>query len=234
MLLAALLDPSSPEGTNRVLSAVPDTSLTGENGLTDYAYGDVREAISGAAVLLSDINEHCFGGGAGIDMNCIYYPQQDTAIKVLGGYGLQGTIQVKEGRDAITLADVKFCSLPPDGTQGLKDPRNKAFMQSAEVGCGRARRSEQPTSPLPPRHPWGVDPEQHAQDVAAARALADARGASGAGGARRGLLQSASLRFDLCTQHSECDQTTVAGGEFSNGNTDALDGNPLFSSFSRL
>lgn len=54
---------------------------------------------------------------------------------MLGGYGLQGTIQVKEGRDAITLADVKFCSLPPDGTQGLKDPRNKAFMQSAEVCC---------------------------------------------------------------------------------------------------
>eukprot|EP00961_Rhodomonas_salina_P033587 451970-Rhodomonas_salina.1 len=90
---------------------------------------------------MRQIFDYCFGGGMSLDdldnfdMNC-FNPEQDTQIRIMGSYGLKGTITTANGtRDKTILTEVDFCDLLPNGVVGLIDPANKAYIQTAAVDC---------------------------------------------------------------------------------------------------
>uniref|UniRef100_A0A6T8N7Q9 C2 domain-containing protein n=1 Tax=Hemiselmis andersenii TaxID=464988 RepID=A0A6T8N7Q9_HEMAN len=133
----------------RQILTVPST-LPERNSTNDFAYGDKREALSAQAVLMRQINEHCFGGN--LDLNipdqmaeffkCIAIPPADLYLRTLGTYGVFGTIARGNGtKGRVTLVNVPLCGIVPDGVTGLKNNNNRQHVIAAGMSCEGTRRS---------------------------------------------------------------------------------------------
>jgi hypothetical protein len=136
--MSAATDPQQIYEQVGVLSStMPPRSVT-----TDFAYGDPREIIATSAVVMDAINGYCWSGAGAPDPKCLSTPAQDTLLRVLGSYGMAGTLSVSDGmRGRETLVSLSFCSAVPNRTAGLRDPANKAHMQSSSTRCTARRRA---------------------------------------------------------------------------------------------
>uniref|UniRef100_A0A7S0YX08 C2 domain-containing protein n=1 Tax=Hemiselmis tepida TaxID=464990 RepID=A0A7S0YX08_9CRYP len=140
------IDPS--EIYNNLLT-VPDT-LPERNSSNDFQYGDKREALATQAVLMRQLNDHCFGGALDLNvpeqqsafLQCLFIPPADKYLRVLGTYGVMGTVARGNGtKGRVNLVNVPLCGIVPDGYTGLKNNANRQAVISAGVSCDSARRS---------------------------------------------------------------------------------------------
>ncbi len=119
---------------------VLETTLPAREGRTDFTYADKREFIATSTVIMDAISNYCAAGKGEPDSNCIKLPLQDIMLRILGSYGLAGTITASDGaRGRAALVTVPFCSAIPNRTAGLDDPANKAFIQGFSISCPSRR-----------------------------------------------------------------------------------------------
>ena len=120
------------------------TTLPARSATTDFAYGDPREFISTSTVILDAISNYC-NTALNADANCVTYSQQEVMIRILGSYGLSGTITASNGgRGRDYYVSLPFCSVVPNRTEGTSNSANKAFFVSSSAPCPlRRRRSSQ-------------------------------------------------------------------------------------------
>jgi hypothetical protein len=119
---------------------VLETTLPARVGRTDFTYADKREFIATSTVIMDAISNYCGAGRSEPVSNCVKLPLQDIMLRVLGSYGLAGTITASNGgrgRDA--LVTLPFCSAIPNRTAGLDDPVNKAYVQGISTSCPSRR-----------------------------------------------------------------------------------------------
>jgi hypothetical protein len=121
---------------------VPSTLPERADGLPDFAYGDPREAMAAATILLQDIKQHCFlGDPAKFDFKCMEYPAVDTLYKAMGGYGLSGSVTMAgKAKAPISLAVVSYCGFLPAGLQGVANTTNKEHLKANSLRCSEAQR----------------------------------------------------------------------------------------------
>jgi hypothetical protein len=144
------------------------TTLPPRTATTDFTYGDPREILSASTVIMDAINAYCWAGVGPPDPKCLATPAQDTLIRVLGSYGLAGTVTMSNGaRGRDTLVDLAYCSAVPNRTAGLRDPANKAYLLAAAAPCPAARRALTPA----PSPRLAAPPAPAAPRRAGARAL---------------------------------------------------------------
>ena len=118
---------------------VLDSTLPPRTATNDFAYGDPRELIATSTVILDAITNNCSSGSEPI-AKCVKSVPQDILLRVLGSYGLAGTITASNGgRGRDYLVNLPFCSAVPNRTAGIGDASNVAFIRSAGVICPSRR-----------------------------------------------------------------------------------------------
>lgn len=127
---------------------LPDT-LPERTATSDFAYGDKREAIATQAVLMDQINQHCWGGLLDLSVpaqkatffKCLFRPSADTYLRVMGSYGITGVVSMSNGtKGRAVLVEVPYCGLVKDGNKGLRKNINKAELLGAAAACPASRR----------------------------------------------------------------------------------------------
>jgi hypothetical protein len=130
----------------KALKLVPTTLMERAADISDFSYGDAREAMAAATIVVQDVKEHCWiGDPTKYDPKCMEYPALDTLFKALGSYGVAGTVTMtKPGeKSPVTLASVSHCAFLPAGLQGVANATNKAAMKKSDQRCSdSARRQE--------------------------------------------------------------------------------------------
>ena len=100
-------------------SSVPERAA----GISDFFYGDKREALASQSELVAQLFDHCWGGPfelTNFDWNC-WSPFDEQFIEMFGAYGMNGTIKMGNGsRSTMNLVEVPFCGITPNGIRGLK------------------------------------------------------------------------------------------------------------------
>ena len=127
-----------------------DTVPERAQGLTDYAYGDKREALASQSELVTQLFSYCYEGPVDMlsplfDWRC-WKPFDEHFLNMFGGYGMNGTIKMGNGtRDTANLVQVPFCGVVPGGLQGLGNGTSSAkrAVQAASVPCQAGRRRQQ-------------------------------------------------------------------------------------------
>ena len=118
------------------------STMPARSGTTDFAYGDPREIIATSTVVMDAVNSYCWSGVGAPDPKCLSNPPQDTLLRVLGSYGMAGTVSASDGmRGRETLVSLSYCSAVPNRTAGLRDPANKAHVQSSATRCAAQQRA---------------------------------------------------------------------------------------------
>jgi hypothetical protein len=121
---------------------VLSSTMPARSGTTDFAYGDPREIIATSTVVMDAINRYCWSGVGAPDPKCFSNPAQDTLLRVLGSYGMSGTVSMDDGmRGRATLVSLSYCSAVPNRTAGLRDPANKAHVQNSSTRCNARLRA---------------------------------------------------------------------------------------------
>mmetsp|Transcript_8308 Transcript_8308/g.20319 ORF Transcript_8308/g.20319 Transcript_8308/m.20319 type:complete len:1279 (-) Transcript_8308:24-3860(-) len=156
----------------RQLLTVPST-LPERNSSNDFQYGDKREVLSAQAVLMRQLNEHCFGGNLDLNIKkqrddfqkCLFRPPADFYLRMLGTYGVKGALTRGNGtKGRVTMVNVPLCGIVPDGVTGLKNNANRQHVIAAGMSCAGTRRSH-PTLVEEPRRDeeTGLDVSYYAQ-----------------------------------------------------------------------
>ena len=100
-------------------SSVPERAA----GISDFFYGDKREALASQSELVAQLFDHCWGGPfelTNFDWNC-WSPFDEQFIEMFGAYGMNGTIKMGNGsRSTMNLVEVPFCGITPNGIRGLR------------------------------------------------------------------------------------------------------------------
>ena len=129
---------------------VEPSTLPERTATADFAYGDKREAISTQAILMSQINQYCWGGLLDLAvpaeyaafLKCLFHPAADTYLRVMGSYGVTGVVSTSNGtKGRSTLVEVPYCGIVKDGNVGLRKNSNKQEVLAAAMTCPASRRS---------------------------------------------------------------------------------------------
>jgi len=118
------------------------------SALTDFEYGTEREALAQASLFATAIERYCSTTPHGMaDAKCSVntLDSADFGWKMLGAYGFNGKITMKQEGDATgtqldTLAAVNFCSVVPQRSGGIHSPENKKFAVKSAMDCPENQR----------------------------------------------------------------------------------------------
>jgi hypothetical protein len=118
------------------------------SALTDFEYGTEREALAQASLFATAIERYCSTTPQGMaDAKCSAntLDSADFGWKMLGAYGFNGKITMKQEGDATgtqldTLAAVNFCSVVPQRSGGIHSPENKKFAVKSAMACPENQR----------------------------------------------------------------------------------------------
>ena len=206
---------------------VPTTLPERADRLPDFAYGDAREAMAAATILLQDIKQHCFlGDPAKFDFKCMEYPPVDTLYKAMGAYGLSGAVTMAgKGKAPISMAAVSYCAFLPAGLQGVANTTNKEHLKANSLRCSAADRRRWSSSSTNShaviggavgaarskrQGAYGVEslPSLHHENVNASRRRQGQRSQQHLLTADRHLLQLAG-KGAACTWHDGCDLSVL-------------------------
>lgn len=125
---------------------LPETVPERAEGISDFQYGDKREALASQSEHVFQLFDYCYGGSIDIltwDWTC-WQPFDSHFISMFGAYGVNGTIKMGNGtRSTANLVQVPFCQITPNGLQGLEVNTSKLALQAARVPCPARRRREQ-------------------------------------------------------------------------------------------
>ena len=92
---------------------------------TTFAYGEPAELLSFARTIIRGLEDSCWETKSRIlqaPAGCDKFDWWDAYVRVLGGYGLVGSISVAAGRMASgneLLVDIPFCGVVQDGDAGV-------------------------------------------------------------------------------------------------------------------